>query len=213
MKILNQVISIKLITILTIILAFGITKTYAQADTACAGSSTNIYDVPPNAGSTYTWSLKNSLGTIVPIAGRTDSILITYGTVPGIDTLRLIETGPSGCLGDTMKLAVIILPNVTATISGTDSICVNNASVGRLRVVLTGSTSWNITYTDGTTPISVTGITASPYIFNSPTYSTQGVRTFTLTSVSGIGSCPAAISGSGSVRVFPKPGAVTISHY
>jgi len=203
----------KIITILTLLLAFGITKTFAQADTACAGSSANIYDVNPIVGSTYTWSLKNNLGTIVPVAGRTDSILITYGSVAGIDTLRLVETGPTGCFGDTMKLAVIILPNVTATISGTDSICVNNASIGQLQIALTGSTSWNITYTDGTTPVTVNGITTSPYIFNSPTYTTAGIRTFTVTSATGIGSCPAALSGSGSVSVFPKPAAVSINHY
>ncbi len=203
----------KLIVILLVIVAFGNSKTFAQTDTACAGSSGNRYDIIPNAGSTYTWSLKNSLGTIVTIAGRTDSILITYGTVTGIDTLRVIERGPSGCFGDTMKLAILIVPNITAVISGTDSICVNNSSVNKLQVAFTGSSPWDITYTDGLTPVSISGITTNPYIFSSPLYSTTGIRTFSLTTASGNGSCPAIISGSGSVTVFPKPTLSGISHY
>jgi hypothetical protein len=203
----------KIIGFIILLVAFGNTKTFAQADTTCAGSSGNIYDIVPSAGSTFSWSLKNSLGTIVPISGRTDSILITYGSTAGIDTLRMVETGPSGCLGDTMKLAVIILPNITAVISGTDSICVNNLSANRLRVTFTGTSPWNITYTDGTTPVSITGITANPYIFNSPIYSTTGIRTFSLTNASATGSCPAVLSGSGNITVFPKPVSSGISHY
>lgn len=203
----------KLITIIILFVALGNIKTFAQADTACAGSIGNIYDVVPNIGSTYSWSLKNNLGTIALVTGRSDSILISYGVVSGIDTLRLVEIGPSGCFGDTMKLAVIILPNVTATISGTDSICVNNLSLNSLQIVLTGSSPWNITYTDGVTPVTVTAIASSPYTFSSPVYATAGIRTFNITSASGTGSCPAVISGSGSITVFPKPSTSSISHY
>lgn len=203
----------KIIGFIILLVAFGNTKTFAQADTTCAGSSGNIYDVVPNAGSTFSWSLKNSLGTIIPIAGRSDSIFITYGSTAGIDTLRMVETGPSGCLGDTMKLAVIILPNITAVISGTDSICVNNLSANRLRVTFTGTSPWNITYTDGTTPVSITGITTNPYIFNSPIYTTIGIRTFSLTNASATGSCPAVLSGSGNISVYSKPISSGISHY
>lgn len=203
----------KFIGFIILLVAFGNTKTFAQADTACAGSSGNIYDVLPSVGSTFSWSLKNSLGTIFPVAGRTDSILITYGSVPGIDTLRLVETGPSGCKGDTMKLAVIILPNISAVISGTDSICVNNLSLNKLRITFTGSGPWNATYTDGITPVSITGITSNPYIFNSPLYLSAGIRTFSLLSASAFSGCPAVVNGNGSITVFPKPASSGISHY
>ena len=203
----------KYIFFFIVFIALGNAKTFAQADTACVGSSGNVYDVVPTAGSTFSWSLKNSLGTIVPIAGRTDSILITYGTVSGIDTLRLVETGPSGCKGDTMKLAVVILPSISAVISGTDSICVNNLSLNKLRITFTGISPWNATYTDGVTPVSITGITSNPYIFNSPLYLSAGIRTFSLLSAGASGSCPAVISGNGSITVFPKPVSSGISHY
>jgi hypothetical protein len=125
----------------------------------------------------------------------------------------LVEIGPSGCFGDTVKMSIVILPTVNASISGTDSICINNASIAKLNITFTGTSPWNVTYTDGTTPVTVNGITSSPYLINTPVYTTAGIKTFTITSASGLGSCPANLSGSGNITVFPKPGALTILKY
>lgn len=202
----------KIFTLLSLVLLIT-TTAFAQSDSVCSGANNKIYDVSPSLGSTYSWSLKNGLGTINTVAGRTDSILINYGTTPGIDTLRLVEIGPSGCFGDTVKMSIVILPTVNATISGTDSICINNSSLAKLNITLSGTSPWNVTYTDGTTPVTVNGITSSPYLINTPVYATAGIKTFTITSATGLGSCPANISGSGNITVFPKPGALTILKY
>ncbi len=202
----------KIFTLFSLVLLIT-TTAFAQSDSVCSGANNKIYDVSPSLGSTYSWSLKNGLGTINTVAGRTDSILINYGTTAGIDTLRLVEIGPSGCFGDTVKMSIVILPTVNATISGTDSICINNSSLAKLNITLSGTSPWNVTYTDGTTPVTVNGITSSPYLINSPVYATAGIKTFTITSATGLGSCPANISGSGNITVFPKPGALTILKY
>lgn len=202
----------KIFTLLSLVLLIT-TTAFAQSDSVCSGANNKIYDVSPSLGSTYSWSLKNGLGSINTVAGRTDSILINYGTTPGIDTLRLVEIGPSGCFGDTVKMSIVILPTVNATISGTDSICINNSSLAKLNITLSGTSPWNVTYTDGTTPVTVNGITSSPYLINTPVYATAGIKTFTITSATGLGSCPANISGSGNITVFPKPGALTILKY
>ncbi len=203
----------KIFNLIVGLILLGTTNVFAQSDTVCAGANNKIYDVNPSAGSTYNWSFKSGLGTINTVAGRSDSIRINYGTTPGIDTLRLVEIGPGGCFGDTVKMRIVILPTVNAVISGTDSICVNNASIGKLNITFTGTSPWNVTYTDGTTPVTVNGITTSPYTFNSPTYGTAGIKTFTITSATGLGSCPANASGSANITVFPKPGALTILKY
>ena len=110
-------------------------------------------------------------------------------------------------------MRIYILPGVSASISGTDSICVNNFSLAKLRIIFTGTNPWNVTYTDGITPITINGITTSPFIFNSPIYLTAGIRTFTILSASGINSCPANINGSASINVFSKPGTISIIKY
>jgi hypothetical protein len=203
---------VRLTLFLCLILTIGIVNINAQTQSVCAGS-TKIYDINPNVGSTYYWSLKNGLGTITNISGRSDSIIINYGTVTGTDTLRVVEVGSSGCKGDTAKIRILILQNLTATISGTDSICTNNASVNRINVAFTGAGPWNLSYTDGTTPVTVNNISTNPYLITSPVYSTVGIRTFTITSISAANSCPAVISGTGSVRVFAKPSTITINTY
>lgn len=208
----------KLIAFMVMVLLCGTGKLAAQStvspDTVCANATNKIYKVAMNVGSTYHWSLKNKMGVInTPIPSRTDSIAINYGSVSGFDTLKLVEQGPSGCLGDTVTMAIFIMPPVTASISGTDSICVNNGSLGKISISFTGVGPWDFTYSDGLNPVSVKGISTSPYVINSPTYTTSGIRPYTIVNASGLKSCTANMSGSASVTVFPKPSTSSISHY
>lgn len=208
----------KILTFL-IIFAASITNYHLLAqstispDSVCSGS-VHVYDVNPTAGSIYNWSLQGgaSFGTITPVSGRTDSISISYSTTTGTDTLMLVEVGPTGCISDTVKLAIVKLPAITVLLSGTDSICINSASSARLSLTFTGTPPFNVTYTDGTTPATITTST-NPYLITSPVYTSAGVFPYSIISASGVGSCPANISGSGSVTVFPKPNPGAINHY
>ncbi|NUY80790.1 fibronectin type III domain-containing protein [Flavobacterium sp. MAH-1] len=54
----------------------------------------------------------------------------------------------------------IIRPRPTSVISGSGNSCMGTAAIS---IALTGTAPWNLTYTDGVTPTTITGIMTSPY--------------------------------------------------
>lgn len=95
--------------------------------------------------------------------------------------------------------AVIVRNDTMARISGSSTICSGNSA--NLSVNLTGTSPFSLTYTNGVTPVTVTGITANPYIISvTPTVT----RTYTITSVSN--ACGSGLfTGSGIITVQPSP--------
>ena len=85
-----------------------------------------------------------------------------------------------------------------ATLTGNQTICAGTTA--SLSIALTYSPPWNITWTDGTTPTTISGLTSSPYIFTlTPTVNTS----YTLTNL--IGGCPGIVSGQAAVDVNAAP--------
>ncbi len=114
-----------------------------------------------------------------PLSINADGIVtVTGNTPPGTYTITYqlcqanpstsLNTVPSNC--DSATVTVTVYQPPTALISAISSSC---ASSTTLSVVLTGRSPWTITYTNGSTPTTVSGITASPYTFIvSPTTTT-----------------------------------------
>jgi hypothetical protein len=196
---------------LMLIATFCRAQSSTSPDSVCAGATGKSYKVTATSGNTCHWSLTGG-GTIHTTAS-TDSIVIDWSSTAGVDTIKIVETNPIGCLGDTVSLAVVRLPIPTVALSGTDSICQYSASVsGNLRMNFTGVSPWTIAYLEDGTTRNVT-TTSNPYTFNSQVYSSAGVKSYSITTLAGRLGCSGTKSGSAAVTVFPKPSTSSIIHY
>ena len=83
----------------------------------------------------------------------------------------------------------------TSTISGNGSVCSGSTT---LSIALTGTSPWTFTYTDGTTPVTVTGNTTNPYIF---TVSPTVPKNYTVTALSDANCTALAINRTGTGTV------------
>ncbi len=136
-------------------------------------------------GINYEWSANETTASINVNPVVTTQYIVTV-------------TDNNGCsTSDTV--VVNITPAPIATVTGGGAIC-GSGSVD-VSIALTGTAPWDITYTDGTTPISVT-TSDNPYVV---TTSTEG--TYEVTSISDV-NCTGTASGTAVVTVNPLPTAI-----
>jgi hypothetical protein len=149
-----------------------------------AGQATDL-SVEVIPGDTYVWELYKDITGInfatdpgnCPAGDAYFTGLSTGPTVnvmwvnPGIYYYKV--TAQRGSCGMNLKVGqMIVHPKPTAVFEPPNPIC--EGQTANLRVLLTGTPPWSITYTDGTTPVTITGIMASPYDFTvSPTVTTN----------------------------------------
>ncbi len=88
----------------------------------------------------------------------------------------------------------------TSVLSGNQTAC--SGAPSTLTVVLTGTSPWSITYSDGTTPATITGITTSPFTFNVNPVSTS---TYTITALSDKNCTGTSRTGSAKITIIPAP--------
>ncbi len=173
----------------------------SPSTTVCAGTSVTFTATPTNGGASpsYQWQVNGSdVGT--------NSATYTSTTLANNAVVRVVMTSNATCAtgspatSNTVTMTVNARP--TSVVSGTATTCDGTAKI--ISVALTGTGPWNLTYTDGTTPISITAIDSSPYTFNVTPTST---KTYTVTALSD-SKCTAIVAdmtGSAVVTVNARP--------
>ncbi len=142
-------------------------------NTVYAGQSSDL-SVITIPGDAYVWELYNSASGVnfatdpgnCPPGEAYFTGLSTGPTVnvmwvtPGIYYFK-VTASRGGCTMN-LKVGMMTVLNElpTAVIEPPPPICAGNTT--NLMIVLTGTAPWSITYTDGTTPVTINGIMSSP---------------------------------------------------
>jgi hypothetical protein len=153
-------------------------------------------------GQTINWT-PNTGGTWVsndPSAATISNAGVITGISAGSATFTFTESG-TGCVSTSSAVTVHPLP--TGVISGNSAICAAEST--NFSVSLSGTAPWSVTYTDGTTPVTLSGINASPHTFN---VTPSATSTYTLTAVSDAYCNATSMTGNAVVTVNPLPTAV-----
>ena len=161
-------------------------------------SSTEIYTVPFNAGSTYNWSVIG--GTITNISANQDSLQVFWAG-SGTSSVDVSETNSFGCTSDTttISVAVNIRPQAIAQ-PDSATICQNNA------FQISGNVNiGNILWTSSGTGTFSDSTTASPMY----TPSAQDTGYITLTMV--VSSAPCENDTADVVLYVSQAPVVTVS--
>lgn len=133
-------------------------QTSINPDTVCIGSNT-YYKIPnPTSGSTFTWGIYNSGGTI-EATSQSDSIRVNWNNTSGKDSLWVFETNSAGCKGDTAKLTVVRVAKPTAEFDNA-TLCYGET----LNINFTGAAPYNVEYTLNGGTVTQTGITDNPFL-------------------------------------------------
>lgn len=153
-----------------------------------------------NNSSSVDWYTAASGGTPIGSGATFNPVGVAGSGLPDTNTLgtyTFYAACPSNP-GVRTPATITITEGPTATISGNGSIC--DASI-TMSIALTGTGPWSFTYTDGTTPVTVTNWNGTPpYTFS---VSPSVASTYTLTALSNVtcGAAPAAsMTGSGIVN-------------
>ncbi|MBV6485928.1 MAG: hypothetical protein KFKLKKLM_02540 [Flavobacteriales bacterium] len=173
------------------------TATISGGGTICAGDA--IPDVTIALTGTGPWSVTYTDGT-TPV---TINPLTSPATISGLadGTYTVTAVSDNNCTGTFSGSATILTnPLPTATISGGGTICAGEA-IPDVTITLTGTGPWSVTYTDGTTPVTINPLTSPA------TISGLADGTYTVTAVSD-NNCTGTFSGTATVLTNPLPTAI-----
>ena len=137
-----------------------------STQTICSGATITPVALSSNvSGTTYNWTRNNTAfvtGIAASGSGNITGVLTNTTNAPVTVTFTITPTANS-CAGTVNTATVTVNPRPTSVISGDQTVCAGQSS--NISIALTGSNPWTFTYSDGTTPVTVTGNSANPYTF------------------------------------------------
>ncbi len=138
-------------------------------------------------------------GAIISVTNTT-RVTVT----PAVTTTYAITSFLNGCTSygpeGTSYVTVTVNKRPTANIGPDQTICYDGTAT--FSVALTGVAPWTVTYTNGTTPTTVTGINASPYTFSVPNLKANVTYTITALNDKNCTPFPGGVTGSATVNVL-----------
>lgn len=166
------------------------TFTYAQSSYCANGTDPNpVFGAGASAG-----AFSSTAGLAV---NASTGVINLASSTAGTYTVTNAIAANGSCPASTQTFSVTIAAVPTANVSGGGTQC--GPGSFPVNIALTGAGPWNITYTDGTTPTTVNGVTLSPYTINA-----TANGTFTVTNVT-MAACSATGTGSASVVFNSNP--------
>ncbi len=160
--------------------------------TACVDETTQLSVSASGAEGnlTYQWQSSTDNVSFSDVSGANASTYVVPTASAGTTYYRVqVGDDESACDDKVSEVSTVeVVDKPTATISGGGFACPGD--VVNISIALTGNQPWSVTYTDGTTPTTVNGITSSPY-----TFTAGDAATYTVTAVSDV-NCSGTFSGS-----------------
>ena len=206
---------------ISIVLMWSLALTSVKAQTVVYQGEITTLTMENVPGNTYKWELYNDSTldfAIEPgncpvalanfVGSNTGSSVQVTWIEPGIYFYKVTSYDITGCTNNLKvgRIEVIqALPTATITPPDPDWLCVGESVF--LEVVLTGTGPWDLTYTDGTSTQTITGITEEKYMLEvKPKSPTQYWITEVKNSY-GVNNKPSAKVW---LIVYPKPESSTI---
>lgn len=182
----------------------NVTVNYYEQPVADAGSTglecdlDHQFNATPSVG-TGTWSQAGGAGITTGYAPNANSPTAT-ATVSTYGTYFYTWTEVNGICSSSETVQVLYnqVPTATISVAGEDTICLGDSTL--IEIDLTGAGPWSVTYTDGSTSVTVNNISSSPYQFY-----TQDDATYTVTNVTDVYNCVGTFSGAADVFVNALP--------
>ena len=172
------------------------TATVSGGGMICAGSP--LPDVSIALTGSGPWSVTYTDGTTpTTVNAISSSPYIISGAAAGTYSVTNVsDLNCTGTASGTASVIVNILPVVT--LSGGGTVC-SGSPLPNINFDLTGVAPWYLTYTFDGTPVTVTGINASPYVITNAVVGTY------IAISAGNAFCTGSASGTASVALYTLP--------
>ncbi len=171
-----------------------------------------------NSQTGYNYELFLNGITTNRIAGGTDGSPVSFGsiTTSGAYTIEAYNSASISCrtnMTGTANITIAPAPSAVLALANpaADTLC--EGTVFQLSLTLSGTAPWDVTYTDGTTNWTVSGIGSSPHVFDvdeAPVWIDPGTplsprqMTYQVVDVTS-GTCTTTPAGSVDVWIFKQP--------